>query len=877
MVRKSRQGLSWAVLGLITIGPLVSLGGRSPQTQALPQPADVSPFPIAQTFLANLQLSRPEVVAPGTVVRIDGSDTMVVVNDQLKQGFESAYADTQIELSNNGAQAALEALAWGDIDLAAIGRQLTLDERNQGMVQVTLKREKIAVIVGPDNPFDGDLTLTQFAQIFRGEITNWAEVGGESRPIRFIDRPNDADVRLALQEYDTFKSAQFASGPTTVRVTEDDTNAVIAELGRDGIGYAPTSHVLNLDTVRLVSMHNVLPTSPTYPYSQARAYVYFSQPSEAAIAFLGYGASADGQANIQSALTAETEAIATGFPIASAVASPPEEAAASGGTEGDIPSNSSVEPTSSAPDSERVGTSPTVSSDGEPPPEPNSSLTVTRSDDDRERESEVQGVDDSPAENAPPALPLWFWFILPVAVLALLLWKLLGGTSNTTTDENDAEADGPTSNVPAPEISPSDVSSPEATGLLPPEPDGAVIPPPPLESDWDLDNADLESADLESADLDNADLDKLELDSLELDESDLDEIALDEIHEDMEALEAIDLPADHFYGDSETLEVINTFADNSLPPPDDVVDDVADDFLNNLPEPDDEDLDLEPEFSSLLFLDTQPLLDVTLFQDDDDTSEWIARGHRLTESEQYQDADASFDHALRLQPDSGAALAGKGRVALALAKPEDAIAHFNAAVTQYPDQAILALYQGHTYAEMQQWEEALAAYDHSTNLDPNFLDATLAKGKTLATLGQAQSAIVCFNHILDTRRELKGFGQSNLAIAPSSDPSNTTNPSIASLGLPLLSPVTLNAQALQGRGNALLTQGYVGAALDNLREATETDPTNPDLWVALGHVLARLQREQEAIASFDRALALAPSHPDALQGKLAYAELADIH
>ncbi|MEB3229432.1 MAG: tetratricopeptide repeat protein, partial [Leptolyngbyaceae bacterium] len=167
--------------------------------------------------------------------------------------------------------------------------------------------------------------------------------------------------------------------------------------------------------------------------------------------------------------------------------------------------------------------------------------------------------------------------------------------------------------------------------------------------------------------------------------------------------------------------------------------------------------------------------------------------------------------------------------------------------------------------------------NRSIQLDPNLLEATLGKGKALSALGQPQNAIVCFNHILDNL--LKPSNQNaNGAIAPLPGVALTMNSEMSTtpnLGLPLLSPVALQAQALQGRGDALLNHGYIGAALDNLQQAAETDPSNPDLWVGLGQILAQLQRQQEAIASFDRALALDPNHPGAQRAKAASLESPD--
>ncbi len=277
-----------ALAGSLTlIGMMAVLSGRT-IAQTDPTPS----FPL------------PSTVPSGTAVKLDGSASMKVMNDLFKQRFEQKFAGSQINLNSSNSDDAVKALVDGTIDVAALGRPLTEAEKAQGLAPATLAREKIAVIVGPNNPFQGNLTFAQFAKIFRGEITDWSELGGAAGPIRFIDRPENSDTRRSLSLYPVFAEAPFQAGAATKAVA-DDTAAVTAELGQDGISYAVASQALNNADVRIIPMHKTLPDDPRYPYSQPRNYVYKSgtdgQPNPAAAAFLGYATSPDGQAIVQEA------------------------------------------------------------------------------------------------------------------------------------------------------------------------------------------------------------------------------------------------------------------------------------------------------------------------------------------------------------------------------------------------------------------------------------------------------------------------------------------------------------------------------------------------------------------------------------------------
>lgn len=267
--------------------------------------AQTSPEPIP-TF------TPPGTVAEGTEIAIDGTPSMVIMNRSLAAGFEETYPGSDVILSANGDDAALQALQAGAVDLAAIGRPLTEEELAQNLTEVPISREKIAVIVGRDNPFQGDLTFEDFARIFWGEITNWSQLGGPDLPLRFIDRPADSDTRIALSDYDVFKGRPFETGDNAIQVEDDDTAAIVRELGNNGISYAIAGEIIGQDAVRPVSMHNTLPDDPRYPYSQPRGYVYQGEASIPVEAFLGYATNPDGLQDVEEARETEKANVTAG-------------------------------------------------------------------------------------------------------------------------------------------------------------------------------------------------------------------------------------------------------------------------------------------------------------------------------------------------------------------------------------------------------------------------------------------------------------------------------------------------------------------------------------------------------------------------------------
>jgi phosphate transport system substrate-binding protein len=254
--------------------------------------------------------SLPQQVDNGTVVKIDGSRNFISVNQSLKENFEKQFPGTQVEIAINGNEDAIKAVLDGKADLASLGRKLTSEEKAQGLEEVLVRREKIAIVVGTNNPFSDGITIEEFAKIFRGEITDWSEIGKVKGKIRFIDRPSISDTRTSFSEYPIFQPGELVTGANAVQMVEDNTANIIKELGNDGISYILANQVSNLQDVRVLKVQDYLPNNSKYPFSQSFVYVYKQNPSPKVRDFLGFILAKPGQESIESAKQAEALAIA---------------------------------------------------------------------------------------------------------------------------------------------------------------------------------------------------------------------------------------------------------------------------------------------------------------------------------------------------------------------------------------------------------------------------------------------------------------------------------------------------------------------------------------------------------------------------------------
>ncbi len=182
----------------------------------------------------------------------------------------------------------------GNVDVAASSRPLTPQEQAQGLETIPIALDKIAIVVGINNPFNGRLTSDQVKGIFQGQITNWSQLGGANATIRVINRPPVSGTHQTFKEM-VLNGENFGNSSNITTLQRDATTPLLRALGDDGIGYATYAQVQYQQTVRSLPIDGLLPNSTTYRLSRQLFYVYRNPPSQAVQDFLGYATSPQGQ------------------------------------------------------------------------------------------------------------------------------------------------------------------------------------------------------------------------------------------------------------------------------------------------------------------------------------------------------------------------------------------------------------------------------------------------------------------------------------------------------------------------------------------------------------------------------------------------------
>ena len=283
------SGGFWWLTRKTNLNPGAISGGGNTNNPNQPSVAQTSNPPNSSNS-SNANFAPPTTVPSGTTVRIDGSTSMVQINQALKKSFEQQFPGTTINTQAGGTDKGIQALQAGSADIAAISRPLKPQEQSQGLVAVPVTQDAIAIVVGDKNPFRKGLTSEQVVGIFEGKITDWSVVGGQPGTIRVINRPTFSGTHEAFQEL-VLKGGQFGTTSNVTTLPQDATTPLLRALGTKGIGYATFAQVANQQTVRTVPIDGLTPQASSYPYQRTLYYAYKQPASPQVQAFLGYATS----------------------------------------------------------------------------------------------------------------------------------------------------------------------------------------------------------------------------------------------------------------------------------------------------------------------------------------------------------------------------------------------------------------------------------------------------------------------------------------------------------------------------------------------------------------------------------------------------------
>ncbi|MEJ2642044.1 MAG: phosphate ABC transporter substrate-binding protein [Desulfosarcinaceae bacterium] len=258
------------------------------------------------TVLALFFLLSTSMVWAGNIV-VKGSTTVLPIAQKVAEAYMKDNPETTISISGGGSGNGIKAIIDGTTDVADSSRFIKDKEvalavqKGVYPVPFAVAYDCIIPVVHPSNPVK-DLSLDQLKAIYKGEIKNWKEVGGDDRKIVVVSRDTSSGTYevwegKVMKKERVFPGALLqASNGAVAQAVAKNKNAI----GYVGIGY------LN-DTLKGTSVNGITGSPETtldgtFPISRPLYMFTNKWPKEEVAKFINYVIHPDkGQKLVESA------------------------------------------------------------------------------------------------------------------------------------------------------------------------------------------------------------------------------------------------------------------------------------------------------------------------------------------------------------------------------------------------------------------------------------------------------------------------------------------------------------------------------------------------------------------------------------------------
>lgn len=190
---------------------------------------------------------------PQNIVTMAGSTSMEKFANALAESFMIKNPGVTVAVEFTGSSAGIESVLDGRVDIGNSSRLLKDEEKSSGAVENIVAIDGIAVITNITNTVT-TLSTEQLMGIYKGELRNWSEVGGNDEPVVVIGREAGCGTRDMFEELLEIKDMCAYANEV------DSTGAVMARVASTpgAIGYV-SQDVLD-DTVLTIFLDGIEPT-----------------------------------------------------------------------------------------------------------------------------------------------------------------------------------------------------------------------------------------------------------------------------------------------------------------------------------------------------------------------------------------------------------------------------------------------------------------------------------------------------------------------------------------------------------------------------------------------------------------------------------------
>lgn len=231
---------------------------------------------------------------------ISGSSTVFPIADLAAEDFQNMYPDVNIGVEGPGSGTGVAKASDGTADIGMASRNVKASEMLNAptLITVGIAKDSVSVVINPTNSLAAslDLTVEQVSQIFKGDITNWSELGGLDHKINVYTREEGSGTRGTFMDFTDIDEGEFAADASV----QGGNSAMRASVASDehGIAYISLGYVDSTVAPAKIggverTVENVL--AGTYPFQRILWMFTNGTPTELEQAYLDFVLSPTGQ------------------------------------------------------------------------------------------------------------------------------------------------------------------------------------------------------------------------------------------------------------------------------------------------------------------------------------------------------------------------------------------------------------------------------------------------------------------------------------------------------------------------------------------------------------------------------------------------------
>ncbi|MDN3617614.1 MAG: phosphate ABC transporter substrate-binding protein [Vibrio gallaecicus] len=260
---------------------------------------------VALASLLTLALSSQVVLAQET--NISGSTSVARVMDVLAEEYNKTHPNNFIAVQGIGSTAGITMVTKGVSDLGMSSRYLTEREQGEKLDVFPIAFDGLAVVVNRSNSVN-NISRKQLFDIYKGNITNWKQVGGADQAIAVVTREASSGSRYSFESLmglTRIINDRLVSdiNPNNLVVNGNSMVKTIVNHNPHAIGFVSVGSIDR--SIKAITFEGITPSSKNianHTYELARPFLILHRKealSKESLSFINYVKSPEGQSLIE--------------------------------------------------------------------------------------------------------------------------------------------------------------------------------------------------------------------------------------------------------------------------------------------------------------------------------------------------------------------------------------------------------------------------------------------------------------------------------------------------------------------------------------------------------------------------------------------------